>query len=136
VSEQVKQPRILIADDDPRVLLILRTALERMKKGYRIVAVQDGTEAMQKIEAQPFDLVITDMKMRGADGLELVEAIRTMDQSTAVIMITAHGCHRLQKACDRLSVYRCLDKPLRIGEIRRAALEALGIITGPEKTDG
>jgi DNA-binding NtrC family response regulator len=127
-----KHARILIADDDPRVLLILRTTLERMKNGYRVMATRDGAEALQKVTAQPFDLVITDVRMPGLDGIELVEAIRASKLNTAVIWITAYGCHRLQAERDRLNVYRCLDKPLRIGEIRQAALEALETNTGPE----
>lgn len=119
-----KHKRILIADDDPRVLLILRTTLERMKNGYRIVAARDGTEALHKVAAQPFDLVVTDVRMPGIDGIELVEAIRASKLDMAVIWITAYGCNKLQAECDRLDVYCCLDKPLRIGEIRQAALEA------------
>jgi DNA-binding NtrC family response regulator len=130
-----KHARILIADDDPGVLLILRTTLERMKNGYEIVATRDGTEAFHTITAQPFDLVITDVRMPGLNGIELVEAIRTSKLNMAVIWITAYGCHRLQEECDRLDVYRCLDKPLKIGEIRQADSEALETNTGPERTD-
>lgn len=125
--------RILIADDDPRVLLILRTTLERMKDGYRIVAARDGKEAMRSVKAEPFDLVITDIRMPGMNGIELAEAMRALDLDTAVIWITAYGCHRLKAESDRLDICRCLDKPLRIGEIRRAALEALETSTGLEQ---
>jgi hypothetical protein len=52
-----------------------------------------------------------------------------------VIWITAYGCHKSQAKCDRLNVYCCLDKPLRIGEIRQAALEALGTKVATGKTD-
>jgi CheY-like chemotaxis protein len=131
-----KDKRILIADDDPRVLLILRAILERMRGGYLVVAAGSGTEALEKIEDRPFDLVITDVRMPGVDGIELVEAIRALNRNTAVIWITAYGCHKLQAECDRLAVHCCLDKPLRIGEIRQAALEALGIDISSEKTDG
>ena len=130
-----KPARILLADDDPRVLLILRTTLERMKNGYEIVATRDGTEALHTITAQPFDLVITDVRMPGLDGIELVEAIRASKLNMAVIWITAYGCHKLQEECDRLDVYRCMDKPLRIGEIRQAALEALETNMGSERTE-
>ena len=130
-----KDVRILIVDDDPGVLLILRTTLERMKNGYRIVAARDGAEALQKVTAQSFDLIITDMRMPGIDGVELVEAIRAAKLNTAVIWITAYGCHKLRAEYERLNVYRCLDKPLRIGEIRRAALGALDTNLRPERTE-
>lgn len=117
--------RILLADDDPRVLLILRATIERMREGYQIVTTGDGAEALEEIEDEPFDLVITDVRMPGLSGIELVEAIRALNINTAVIWITAYGCHRLQDKCDRLNVYCCLDKPLRISEIRQAVLKAL-----------
>jgi DNA-binding NtrC family response regulator len=106
-----------------------------MKNGYRVVTAQDGTEALRMVTAQPFDLVISDVRMPGIDGIELVEAIRASKLNTAVIWVTAYGCHRLQAESDRLNVYCCLDKPLRIGEIRQAALEALETIMGPEETE-
>lgn len=121
----VEQRRILIADDDPAVLLILQATLERMENGYGIVAARDGAEALQEVLSQPFDLVITDVRMPGLDGIELVEAIRASKVTVAVIWITAYGCQNLRSECERLNVYCCLDKPLRIGEIRRAAKEAL-----------
>jgi two-component system response regulator GlrR len=127
--------RILIADDDPRVLLVLRATLRRMKKKHQIVAVRDGTEALAEIEDEPFDLVITDVRMPGIDGVTLAEEIRALnlERSTEVIWITAYGCQSLQAEAERLRVHRCLDKPLRIGEIRQAARDALGEGLDPEK---
>jgi len=126
--------QILIVDDDPKVLLILRVTLERMKSGYQIEVAHGGREALEKVEEKPFDLVITDVRMPDIDGIELVEAIRALQSHTSVIWITAYGCHNLKGECTRLAVCRCLDKPLRIGQIRQAAREALGIAAGPGTT--
>lgn len=122
--------RILIADDDPNVLLILRTTLERMSDEYRIETVQDGIDALAKVEDEPFDLVITDVRMPGIDGIKLVEEIRALDDDMALIWITAYDCHRLQDKGNQLNVYRCLDKPLRIGQIRQVVQGALGVDLG------
>lgn len=119
--------QILIVDDDPKVLLILRTTLERMSGEYGVVTARDGMEALAKVEDDPFDLVITDVRMPGIDGIELVEAIRALSVDIALIWITAYGCHNLQAKGDQLNVYRCLEKPLRIGEIRRVVLGALEV---------
>ncbi|MGD2048717.1 MAG: response regulator [Chloroflexota bacterium] len=119
--------RILIVDDDPKVLLILRTILDRMGDGYRIVAARDGTEAWELFDEDPFDLVVSDVKMPGIDGIELVEMIRAANTDTAVIWITAYGCHNLHTECKRLNVDHCLDKPLRIDEIRQVAMKAMGV---------
>ena len=124
----VKPKRILIADDDPRVLLILNEALKRMDGVYKITTAGDGSQALKECQKQPFDLLITDIRMPEMDGVELVDAIRTLDQDTAVIWITAFSSQQLQKDCSRLKVNQCLDKPLRINEIRQAALQAMGEI--------
>lgn len=134
----IEARRILIVDDDPTVLHILHAILAHMRNGYQIVAAQDGRAALAMIEDEPFDLVITDIKMPGVDGIELAESIQGMNATTAVIWITAYGCHRLQAECERLGIYRCLDKPLRISEIRQVALEALRsiLVETPDRSGG
>lgn len=128
-----RQKRILIADDDPTVLLILRAILERMGTGYEVLAARNGTEALAILENTPCDLVITDVRMPGVDGIELAEAIRAQNANTALIWITAYGCHKLRGERSRLRVHGCLDKPLRIDQIRQAALEALEIDPGQQR---
>lgn len=122
-----RRKRILIVDDDPNVLLILRATMERMGDGYRIAVARDGTEAWEMFENKPFDLVVSDVRMPGIDGIELVEMIRASNTKTAVIWITAYGCHNLQTERKRLNVNFCLDKPLRIAEIRQVAQEAMEV---------
>lgn len=122
-----RHKRILIVDDDPKVLLILHTTLDRMGDGYRIVAARDGMEAWELFEEEPFDLVVSDVRMPGIDGIELVKMIRALNTDTAVIWITAYGCHELHAERERLNVDHCLDKPLRIDEIRQVALEAMEV---------
>ena len=112
-------------DDDARVLFVLRRALLAFQNGYEIVATQDGREALNKATAIPFDLVITDLKMPGVDGIALTQAIRGLNSGTVVVWITAHGCAQVSDEATRLSVYECLEKPLRIDKIRRVVREAL-----------
>lgn len=117
--------RILIVDDDPKVLLVLQAILEKMGKGYHILTAQDGSEALAMIGDKPFDLLVADIRMPGVNGIKLVETIRASDLNTEVIWIAAYGCHKLEAVRKQLNVYRCLDKPLRIEEIRQAVLDAL-----------
>lgn len=120
-----RHKRILIIDNDPKVLLVLRTTLERIKNGFVIKTANDGKEALAKIQGMSFDLIISDVKMPFISGVEFVEIIRSMDMKMPVILITAYGCHSLRAEFNRLGIYRCLEKPLRIGEIRQATQEAL-----------
>ncbi len=127
-----KMKRILIVDDEPRVLSILGTILERMNKmeriqyRFEIVTADGGKQALGEVEQGEFDLVISDVIMPEMGGVELVEAIRALGLETAVIWITAFGSQALQADKRRLNVHACLDKPLLINEIRQAALDAMG----------
>jgi len=117
--------RILIVDDEERVCFVLRRALARMSNGYEVVTAQDGRDALDKVKATRFDLIITDLRMPGMDGVELTEAIKAVDASTVVVWITAYGCHKVRAEARRLSIYDCLDKPLKVTRIRQIAREAL-----------
>jgi DNA-binding NtrC family response regulator len=117
--------RILIVDDDERVLLVLHDALARAEDGYEVVTSRSGREALHKFGEQPFDLVITDLRMPDMDGVELTRAIRALDPGAAVIWITAYGSHEVRDELARLAVCDCLDKPLEIAEIRQAVRDAL-----------
>lgn len=121
----VMSKRILVVDDEEQVLFTLQHALMGLGGEYEIVTARDGCEALERVTAMPFDLVITDLRLPGMDGVTLTEAIRTLNPNTAVIWITAYGCREVQAQAARLGVYRCLDKPVEIGEIRKIALEAL-----------
>lgn len=117
--------RILIVDDEARVLLILAEALKRLGNGYEIVTASGGAEALAAARQQSFDLLITDLKMSGMGGTELTRSVRELCPDTAVIWITAYGCHNVATEFADLGVDCCLDKPLEIGVIRQAARDAL-----------
>ena len=121
-----KSKRILVVDDDERVLLVFHDALMRLGCEFEIVTARNGREALEKAREAPFDLIITDLRMPDVDGIALTEAIREMDTGVVVIWMTAFGCHAFRDEAARLAVYRCLDKPVEIGEIREAACQALG----------
>ena len=117
--------RILVVDDETRVLLILAEALKRLGNGYEIVTSASGADALEKARQEAFDLVITDLKMARMGGQELTRNIKKLSPDTVVIWITAYGCHNVSSELASLGVYCCLDKPLEIGVIRRAAVDAL-----------
>jgi CheY-like chemotaxis protein len=117
--------RILVVDDDDRVLFVLQHALSRLDGGYEIETARSGGEALVLFRASPFDLLITDLNMPEMNGFELTEAIATESPRTAVVWITGLGCQSVAGAAQRLRVHRCLDKPVEVGEIRQVATEAL-----------
>ena len=117
--------RILVVDDDEKVLFIMQASLKKIGNGIEVVTAGSGQEALKKIMNNPFELVISDVRMPGVDGIALVEIMRDFGMDTPVIWISAYGCKSLQPDCKRLNVLQCLEKPLRIEEIRQAALQAL-----------
>ena len=117
--------RILIIDDEARVLLILHDTLKRLGNGFEIVTAQSSFEALKRIREEIFDLVITDLRMPGMDGIELTRVLKAICPTTTVIWITAYGCHNVSDDSSELGVFRCLDKPLEIKQIRQVAIEAL-----------
>lgn len=77
--------QILIAEDDE---LILKTIEHKLKKeGYEVVLTRNGKEAINKIESEDIDLIITDIMMPFASGLEIISAVRKSKNATTPIMI-------------------------------------------------
>ena len=122
--------RILVVDDDKRVLFVFQEALSKLDGDYEIETARSSDEGLEKATARPFDLVITDLNMPGLDGLRLTESLGALSPLTVVVWMTACGCRSLVREARRLRVHRCLDKPVEVGEIRRVAREALEKILG------
>jgi two-component system NtrC family response regulator len=80
---------ILIVDDEKNYLLVLSAVLE--EEGYEVLTTSSSLEALEIQKASDVDLVLTDMKMPGMDGIEVLEQIKTRDPELPVIMMTAHG---------------------------------------------
>ena len=100
-----------------------------------MVTAQNGRSALGRIKETAFDLIITDLRMPDTDGVELTEVIRSLSPTTRVTWMTGYDCRTLTADAVRLGVFRCLDKPLEIGEIRYAVREALGEVTNKPSGD-
>ena len=81
--------RILVVDDDANLLRLLALRLE--KEGFDVTEAASGEQAMARVTAQVPDLIVTDMRMGGMDGLALFEAVNRKHPSLPVILLTAHG---------------------------------------------
>lgn len=88
-SSSLPRGRVLVVDDD----VSSRTALNDLltDEGYEVEVAQDGFKALSKIAELTPDLVITDQKMPGMDGLELLRQLTSRDDSVPVVMVTAFG---------------------------------------------
>jgi DNA-binding NtrC family response regulator len=82
--------KILIVDDEPDMLKLLSMIL-REKTPYEVTTTNNPVEAVELAKTGDFDLVITDLKMPGLDGLQLLEEVKKKDEDIPVIIITAYG---------------------------------------------
>ena len=80
---------ILIVDDEK----VVRDSLTKwfLEDGYRVGAAENATDALKQMQAQPWDIILLDIKMPGMDGMELQERIRELDPQATIIFITAHA---------------------------------------------
>ena len=85
----MKKNRILIVDDDHAMRLALSESLESC--GYDISAAENGSEALNLFRKRKFDLVVTDMKMPGMTGIEVLQGVKKLSPDVPVILITAYG---------------------------------------------
>jgi DNA-binding NtrC family response regulator len=120
-----RQRRILVVDDEARVLFVLRHALARVIEPYEVEAASSGREALQKIAEMDFALVLTDLRMPDIDGIELSREVRAHHPHAAIIWMTAFGSHLVAAEADELGIDACLDKPVPISRIRDAVRDAL-----------
>jgi CheY-like chemotaxis protein len=81
--------RILLVDDEEHIRLLFKEELE--EEGYSIDLASNGFEALEKVKAQRFDLVVLDIKMPGMDGIQALNEIKKVDKDQPVILCSAYG---------------------------------------------
>jgi len=117
---------ILVVDDSPATREIIARNLSA--EGYAVHTAQNVAEALAVLERTPIDLVITDLRMPGADGLELVRHVRQHHRWTGVVMVTGYATVGGAVAAMREGVEDYLPKPFSDDELRSAVRSTLGKI--------
>jgi DNA-binding NtrC family response regulator len=103
---------ILIVDDDPALLQALPEALRLRMNGVMVDVADSGAAALDRIAALDYDVIVTDIKMPGMDGLALLAEIRLRQPDTPTLMITGHGEHDLAVQALRGGAYDFVQKPI------------------------
>ena len=116
---------ILIVDDEDAILSVLQKSLGKIGEDYHVVTAPDGFAALEQLKKHSFDLVVTDYKMAGMNGMELLGKIREEQPATRVILMTAYGSVSVEAEAQRLDVYKYLVKPLEIDMFRQIVKEAM-----------
>ena len=119
----MKRARILIVDDE----LIARENLEHVlqREDYHTLAVDSGVRAIEELEKGEFDLVMTDLRMKLVDGMQVLERTREIYPDSEVIMITGHATVSTAVEAMQRGAYHYLAKPYKIDEVRILVRQAL-----------
>jgi len=111
----VKVPSLLIVDDEPLMRLSMMDALKAV--GYEVRSAASGQEGMDLLRKDPFDVVVTDLRLPGASGLELLQVCKQHAPRTEVIVITAHGSVETAVEAMKLGAYDYITKPFSMEEL-------------------
>jgi len=118
------RPRVLVVDDEAAIRDLLTKTL--MLAEYEVEEAPDGRAALGLIRTSAFDLLITDLKMPGMDGLTLIREARRLVPTLPVIIITAYSTEASAIEAANLGVAGYLSKPFRIAKILGAVARVLG----------
>ena len=110
--------RILVVDDDRNSRESLGRALRR--DGYEILVAENGKVALEVAREHEVDLVLTDLKMPGLDGLDFLEGLRVVRPDVPAILISAYASVDTAVKAVRRGVSDVLEKPIRLRDVRRA----------------
>lgn len=117
--------KVLIVDDEEDLTWSIQKNLAKDKDQYDLVCVNDAEQALGVLSQLPIDLVVTDIKMPGMSGLDLLLKIKETYPSTKVIIMTAYGSADVQKEATRRGSLFYIEKPFEIEELRDLILNAL-----------
>jgi len=114
---------VLIVDDEPNYLIVLSELLR--EEGLEVFTAGNGEEALKVARQTDLDLIITDMRMPGMDGLELLKTVKTINPDLPVIMVTAFGEVEKAVAAMKAGAFNYLTKPFNNDELILNVLKAV-----------
>jgi len=128
---QTKQTniRLLIIDDEPIVGKRLQQAFGKL--GLEVVTFTNPMSAMEAMAGEPpFDIVVTDLKMEGMDGIEVLRQVKHLNRRARVIIITGYASQLTAEAARQEGAFDFLAKPFRLEELKSSVNRALEELAG------
>ncbi len=107
--------KVLVVEDRDSLRRMLRRSLER--EGYAVIEAADGERAIECLATEPLDLVLTDLKLPGASGIEVLEASRTRQPTTPVVVMTGYGTVDAAVRAMKLGASDFLEKPVELDDL-------------------
>ena len=121
-SVQTDPIRLLIVDDEVGFVNILAKRLSR--RNMEVTSAYTGTEAIQTLRKQDFDVAVLDLKMEEMDGIEVLKIFKKMDPKMVVIMLTGHGSEQAAREGIEFGAFDYLTKPCELEELMAKIREA------------
>jgi DNA-binding response OmpR family regulator len=116
--------RLLLIDDEEAYVQVLAKRLG--KRNIQVTPALSGSEAIQKLRRDDFDVAILDLKMEDMDGLEVLKIFKKMVPNMPVIMLTGHGSETAAREGLELGAFDYLTKPCDFEDLVRKIVEACG----------
>ena len=107
---------VLVVDDEQSLRELLTIMLE--KDGYKVTCSESGEKAIKEIHKNEFDLVITDFKMRQANGINVLEVVKKEQPKTPVVMMTAYASTETAVEAMKKGAYDYISKPFSVEELQ------------------
>ena len=123
MTEQRTNGHILVVDDEPSMRTTLSILLKR--EGYQVSQAGDGLQALKMVEPGHYDMVLTDLKMEGVDGMELLRRVKATDPQAEVLIFTAYGTVTSAVEAMKLGAYDYIGKPFDEDELLLKVARAL-----------
>ena len=117
------QGKLLIVDDEKVALKNLEHVMK--KEGYEVTATQSGAHALAFLEKQPFDVVLTDLRMEKVDGMQILRKCREACPDTEVVLITGYATLESAVEAMKHGAFYYIAKPFRLDEVRKVTAEAM-----------
>jgi DNA-binding NtrC family response regulator len=117
-----KKLKIMVLDDEPIVCKRLQPALEKL--GYAVDTFTQSLEALHQIQDTDYDIIITDLKMKGIDGMRFLQEAKKRHPETEVIVITGFATLETAKESFQKGVFDFIAKPFKLSEIQEVVTKA------------
>jgi DNA-binding NtrC family response regulator len=115
---------VMILDDEPIVCERLRSTLEKLN--LDLETFTDPNEALKRFSEKKLDVLITDLKMKEIDGIEILKLVKKVSPETKVIIITGFATVEKAKEALKIGAYDFIAKPFRLSQLRDLVVTALG----------
>jgi DNA-binding NtrC family response regulator len=117
-----KKLKIMVLDDEPIVCKRLQPALEKL--GFEVDTFTRSLEALHEIQGTTYDIIITDLKMKGIDGMRFLQEAKKQHPATEVIVITGFATLDTAKESFQKGVFDFIAKPFKLSEIQEVVTKA------------